>query len=362
MTGTIKVCIDRTLPPALATEAAQRAIQENPENVAVAKVRPGMGVHVPTPFELALVTGKKWRNGRKLRVGFMDGDSEVQGRVEELAHTWSQFANLTFEFGNASGADIRISFEQEGSWSYLGTDALTIPKDEPTMNYGWLDPDTPQEEYDRVVVHEFGHALGAIHEHQNPDADIPWDKEAVYRYYAGPPNNWSKEDVDHNLFERYSRTVTNFSDYDPHSIMHYPIPDEHTLGDFSVGWNTEPSDIDKSFMQQMYPSSRRGPVRVEVGSGPVEEEIKSHQEQDVFTFAVSTTGEHVIETSGDTDVVMSLMGPDSETRVVGEDDDSGADSNARISARLTPGTYFVRVRHYHPTGAGKYAVTVDSAS
>jgi len=39
---------------------------------------------------------------------------------------------------------------------------------EPTMNYGWLKDDTDDVEYRRVVIHEFGHALGAIHEHQNP--------------------------------------------------------------------------------------------------------------------------------------------------------------------------------------------------
>lgn len=52
------------------------------------------------------------------------------------------------------------------------------------MNYGWLYPDTPDQEYSRVVLHEFGHALGAIHEHQHPEAAIPWDKPKVYEYYA----------------------------------------------------------------------------------------------------------------------------------------------------------------------------------
>ena len=51
--------------------------------------------------------------------------------------------------------------------------------------------------------HEFGHALGMIHEHQNPAAqgEIPWDKPKVYAYYA--QQGWSKDDVDTNIFEVY---------------------------------------------------------------------------------------------------------------------------------------------------------------
>lgn len=33
------------------------------------------------------------------------------------------------------------------------------------MHFGWLRDDTDDVEWRRVVVHEFGHALGAIHEH-----------------------------------------------------------------------------------------------------------------------------------------------------------------------------------------------------
>jgi hypothetical protein len=57
------------------------------------------------------------------------------------------------------------------------------------MNYGWLLANTPDQEYSRVVLHEFGHALGAIHEHQHPAAGIPWDKPKVYEYYAR--QHWS---------------------------------------------------------------------------------------------------------------------------------------------------------------------------
>ena len=68
------------------------------------------------------------------------------------------------------------------------------------MNFGWLRPGTPLEEYMRVVLHEFGHALGLIHERQNPSGGIQWNKPVVYRYYQGPPNFWVPQQVDINLF------------------------------------------------------------------------------------------------------------------------------------------------------------------
>jgi hypothetical protein len=362
MTEEPRVCIDRVLSPDQAFEAGRLAVEENPENLPVAVVHPGLGVAPPSPLELALVAGKKWKVGRTLQVGYLDGEPEVQEKVTDIAREWNEHANVSFEFGSADGADIRISFQHPGSWSYLGTDAKTIPSNEPTMNYGWLTPTTPLQEYERVVRHEFGHALGCIHEHQNPSGDIPWDKEAVYRYYSGPPNNWSREQVDNNLFRKYSRDLTNFSDFDPGSIMLYPIPNAHTIGDYEVGSNSRLSDTDKAFISTMYPGAPKPVIDVDVDGTPVKQSIGAHGEQDVFRFPIETSGSYTVETEGPTDVVVSLLGPDDQTNLVGQDDDSGQGFNARITVQLIPGTYLCRVRHYRPTGTGDYQIAVTSAS
>ena len=57
---------------------------------------------------------------------------------------------------------------------------------------------------------------------------------------------------------------------------------------------------------------------------------------------MTQTGRHVIETSGQTDVVMKLFGPNSQTSLAAEDDDGGVGLNSRIAARLIPGQYFVQ--------------------
>jgi hypothetical protein len=77
------------------------------------------------------------------------------------------------------------------------------------MSYGWLTPSRSTREYQRVVRHEFGHALGMIREHQNPaqSARFPWDKPKVYAYYA--QQGWSPDDVDFNIFDVYDEDEKN---------------------------------------------------------------------------------------------------------------------------------------------------------
>jgi hypothetical protein len=363
MSQIIKACIDRILTPDQYITAARRAIEENPANLPVVPFRssgPGMAVGQLTELELALVTGKMWRAGRTLRVSFMDGEPEVQEKVKYHAGAWREHAEIKFDFGSYADADIRISFRHQGSWSYLGTDALGIQMGKPTMNFGWLTPDSSDDEYKRVVVHEFGHALGCIHEHQNPEGNIPWNKEVIYRYYMGPPNNWTREQVDHNLFRKYGRDITHSSVYDPKSIMHYPIPNQFTIGDFEVGWNRELSERDKDFIGKMYPREEVI-VPLTVGGDAAQAVIGKHGEEDTFTFDVATEGLHTIETEGSTDVVIVLLGPNNRMEVIAEDDDSGQQFNAKIIADLSPGTYYLRVRHYWPTGTGNYTVSVSSA-
>src|SRR5947207_15145721 len=97
------------------------------------------------------------------------------------------------------------------------------------MNYGWLKSTSTDAEYSSVMLHEFGHALGMIHEHQSPANGIKWNKEAVIKALSGPPNYWDLPTIQFNVFDRYSATQTQFTQFDPKSIMLYSFPKEWTL-------------------------------------------------------------------------------------------------------------------------------------
>lgn len=246
----IEFCVERILPDEWQIPAMEKAIEERADNLPIIAPTPDGR---PRPFELVLESKKLWQPGRTLRIRFLDGDPVVQAKVKQYAQQWTQHANIKFDFGVEPDADIRISFRDRGSWSFVGTDALSIPKEQPTMNFGWLSPTSDEKTISRVVLHEFGHALGCIHEHQHPQGGIPWDKEAVYRFCAGSPSFWSRAEVDQNIFQKYSTSQTQFSAFDEKSIMIYPISNQLTIGDFEVALNTVLSATDKKFIGQIYP-------------------------------------------------------------------------------------------------------------
>ena len=203
----------------------------------------------------ALLTGVAWNSGDVIRVRFLEGEESLQQRVRDVAERWTvpELANLQFQFVTEGEAEIRIAFEQgDGSWSYLGTVCREIPDPRPTMNYGWLTPDSEDEELQRVVLHEFGHALGLIHEHQNPEGGIQWNEPAVFADLSGPPNNWGPDTIRHNVTDHYPAGDVSATPVDADSIMMYPIPASWTLDGFSADLNGDLSQADRDFIHQAY--------------------------------------------------------------------------------------------------------------
>ncbi|CEJ56284.1 hypothetical protein PMG11_02497 [Penicillium brasilianum] len=195
-----------------------------------------------------------WDTGSELRVRFLEGSEFVKEKVKFYARIWEKHANIRFVFIDSGPSDIRVAFRKgEGSNSYIGKQSRHIPEDQATMNLGWFDESTPDTEFSRTTLHEFGHALGLVHEHMSPAADIQWNKPAVYQDYMAEPNNWTKEEVDQNVLGKYSPSVTRFTKFDPDSNLCYDICKEHTLNGIATSPNAVLSDLDKEFIGQVYP-------------------------------------------------------------------------------------------------------------
>ena len=210
---------------------------------AASKRRPTTGGAKPRPTYQQL-----WLPGGALRVRFMDENPTFERAVRRYLPLWSVYANIQFEFSQDKDAEVRVAFrEGDGNWSYIGTDCLTIPLDQPTVNFGFLDS------AEANVLHEFGHVLGLRHEHNHPKG-IKWNKQLVYRSMNGPPNHWNKATTDANLFAKWpSSTFPVEKPFDPISVMAYPMPKEWTALNTDFGHKDSLSAVDKDFIGRLYP-------------------------------------------------------------------------------------------------------------
>jgi len=254
--GPMRICFERIIPDELDPERpVRRALREVMAANARQRLNASGVAHIA---RMALVTSKKWPAGTTLKCRFLDGSAKMRKKVQAVAHGWEKYENVKFKFVPTGPAEVRISFFADpGSWSAVGRDALNqayFPLTQPTMNYGWLRDDTEDQEYSRVVLHEFGHALGCIHEHQQPKFARVWNRQAVMQYFQGPPNYWPPADIQHNVLDKYSPKGIAATQYDPKSIMLYAF-DGRLFSDGlgPTNTNSKLSSADIKMIKSMYP-------------------------------------------------------------------------------------------------------------
>jgi hypothetical protein len=222
----------------------------------------------------AFVTDKKWPIGSIINISFDPPSKnkvnstwvslntlESRGSVDPLEYKvremslsfpdvvkkvikerFAPICDLIFKFTEDRG-DIHIGFNPDiGSSSLVGTDCKY--ESGITMNFAWIDVGT--------IMHEFGHALGMIHEHQNPKGNlIEWDKDKVY-LWAENKQGWDKDKTDRNIIDRYSLDQLNASNFDPNSIMLYFFPASLTKNNKGTSMNQTLSVEDARYIHSIY--------------------------------------------------------------------------------------------------------------
>ncbi len=193
-----------------------------------------------------------WDEQPTLKVKFLSGSPALRSKITSYAKEWEQVAGVKFNFVDYGDADIRIFIGSgNGHNSYIGTVAKQIDASEQTMNLDSADFGNDTKFMRSTTLHEFGHALGLLHEHSSPVSGIQWDKNFLYKEYA--KFGWTEEDVDYQVLYTYNKSYTNGTKYDNESIMHYPIMPGETVNNYVIDWNLNLSAGDKELIKVLYP-------------------------------------------------------------------------------------------------------------
>jgi len=295
------------------TQQEALVLESLPEDViATIQVRDEWFARLPrssTGLEFLVADLQRWRPGTVVRVAFLGGDTALLRDIEGATQEITNACNLELDFGfdDSAGtyrtwaesdktysAEIRVSFDQGGYFSLVGTDSIDPNVGHPlgavggrpgqrSLNLGGFTTRRPQT-WQGTVRHEFLHALAFHHAHQNmrgpcefafrweddegyeptrsPDGVFLPDgggrRPGIYTYLAGAPNHWSRAKVDHNL-RRIDDPKIVPGPFDRASIMLYRFPESFYRNPPSdcapIGAGISLSEEDKRGLRLLYPAA-----------------------------------------------------------------------------------------------------------
>lgn len=304
----------------------------------------------------------KWNPGDIIGVKFLNGNKKLKERVEAAAKTWEQNANIKFNFG-AEDASIRIKFGSPSNDSKIGTEFLTF-SDPVTMNFANMHADTSEDELQHKILHEFGHALGLVHEHFHPNFSENLNREQTMQHFKRTVG-LSEAEIEQNVFKQYCPNQLYYSEFDPDSIMTYEIPSDCTADGRAISRNHALSEIDKQFISKIYPFETIQPEELEKD---ISTDISLNMyEEKIFKITVipSEQKRYYITTIMDNPVALSLYRIENEgekNKYIDyiepfdkENDSIGTNAKLEFeeyvtAAKPTITEYFVRICCVHPIG------------
>jgi FG-GAP-like repeat/Astacin (Peptidase family M12A) len=245
-------CTIKQLPEGAREVAARRAMRINPANGPSEQL---VTAGVIEPDQLTALVAKYWgAGGVNLTVGFLDGPAaDLRARILSHMNAWGQWANVRFV---ETGVDpqVRISrVANDGYWSYLGSDVLSIAPGQATMNLAGFTMATPDSEFVRVIRHETGHTLGFPHEHLRKEIIDGIDREKAIAYFMAT-QGWTREKVISNVLTPLDQSaLLATAQADPNSIMCYALPGSIMKSGVAVPGGTDIDSQDAQFAALLYP-------------------------------------------------------------------------------------------------------------
>lgn len=116
----------------------------------------------------------------------------------------------------------------------------------------------------------------------------------------------------------------------------------------------------QEFVNDQQPSPNPLFTPLQIDAGEIQAAIGDPGEIDRYLFTVSSASRLVVETTGPSDTVLYIAGPDNPQRLHSVNDGGGEDFNARINTDFMPGTYFAYVVFFDRSQTGNYAISVSS--
>ncbi len=217
-------------------------------------------------------------------------------------------------------------------------------------------------EFRRVILHELGHAIGLIHEHQRP-AGIQWDKDKLCKH-ALQEWGWDCETVEQQIIKPDMGDFAG-SVFDVHSIMEYPFPPGLGTLDglpFQAPNNTRLTAMDKVATCRLYP---RTDVHV-IGEGVLGEKeqagsIKEKGQVAHYKLRTKKAGNHEIRVKGMSALIGLIRRMPDETVLAAAESPAGETECLLKLKQLKADTdYYVEVRTKRPNSeTGDFKVWVQ---
>lgn len=233
-----------------------------------------------------------WSPGGTLKICFFDIDKKKSAEIEAGFREWESYISLSFDLGQKSKAgtsyhscateplhfDIRVGYSCASNWSVYGRQAHDLKllqdlkktnkcvQEYQTMNIGVVNDSLAPDIVKRArILHEIGHSLGFMHEHQRIDSGCkgeinePKVKEAL----VNQGYTLEQFKLNYELFEIDSKVYAMSPEADRKSIMNVFVPATFLYNGKSSPCYIEErydlSDLDKAGAELFFRESGPGP-------------------------------------------------------------------------------------------------------